>query len=142
MVKNLFLSTKVSSSLSKCTIEGNYYLINSSNNKIKVRIKLDSSDHLLEQSVEIKSSKRTQKKIEFSAHEKMNSHPFTIDLLSSTLNFELKSNHIAHLDINNISRNIGNIQIIENGTISDFDEKKAKFESRDFMEYVMLYNHE
>lgn len=72
----------------------------------------------------------------------MNTHPFTIDLLTSTINFELDSNHIAHLDINNNPRDIGNIQIIENGEVSDFDYKKAQFKSRGFMKYVMLYNHE
>lgn len=91
---------------------------------------------------EIKSSKRTQKEIELLAHEKMNAHPFTIDLLTSTIKFELDSNHFIHLGTNHNLKDIENIQIIENGEVSDFDQNKSQIESRDIMKYVILYTHE
>jgi hypothetical protein len=63
-------------------------------------------------------------------------------IFTSTIKFELDSNHFIHLGTNHNLKDIENIQIIENGEVSDFDQNKSQIESRDIMEYIMLYNHE
>ncbi len=143
MFKNLILLFLFSISFSSCTIVGNYYLINSSKNKIKVSLTLDPSFILLGKKVEIKSLKKTKKKVKFSAFKKMKTHPYTIDSLTSTLHFELDSEHLAYLGTNYNTRKIGDIKIVENKNTFEFDDSnQGKFKSRGLMKYVMLYKYE
>lgn len=83
--------------LSSCTIVGNYYLLNNSQNDLEVTINIRSINKEIAQNYMVRIDDITMKKIKHSTYKKMQKRIIAIDSTNRQFKFTVSPNEIAHI---------------------------------------------
>lgn len=97
MIKKLLILFFISQFVYSCSIGGAYYLVNSSDKTISVRLGLDQVNVYMIESHFIKSEVYKGAKIYYDDYDKMIDHPYEIDSLSGSVVFTLEPNRYAFI---------------------------------------------
>jgi len=144
-MKKLFLIFGIGLTLSSCTISGSYYLINNSDQLIKIVLNLNYWNPELNDQSFIKKGVLPTNKLKYKSYKKLIISEVKLDYVNRSIEFELPENHVAFIGkgINTRISQINQIQITDSDGIKKIDpndNKTTQIELGGFGNYVGIIN--